>query len=137
VIEAQYFKVPVITHACMAIPETLGDGGVLMPELDYTAIATTVSRVIEDTDLRGELVRRGLENVQRFSRERTAKSFLAALDSGLRLEPTNKTIRHHLLSLAGKIVHTARRCFLMISDQYRYQAVWHVALQRLAHLQFG
>jgi glycosyltransferase involved in cell wall biosynthesis len=137
VIEAQYFKVPVITHACMAIPETLGDGGVLMPELDYTAIATTVSRVIEDTGLRGDLVRRGLENVQRFSRERTAKSFLAALDSGLRLEPTNKTIRHHLLSLAGKIVHTARRCFLMISDQYRYQAVWHVALQRLAHLQFG
>ena len=36
---------------------------------------------------------------------------------------TIKTIRHHLLNLAGKIVHTARRCFLMISDQYRYQAV--------------
>jgi len=26
---------------------------------------------------------------------------------------------------------------LMISDQYRYQAVWHFAMQRLAHLQFG
>ena len=50
---------------------------------------------------------------------------------------TIKTLRHHLLNLAGKIVHTARRCFLMISDQYRYQAVWHVAMQRLAHLQFG
>ena len=50
---------------------------------------------------------------------------------------TIKTIRHHLLNLAGKIVHTARRCFLMISDQYRYQAVWHFAIQRLAHLQFG
>jgi hypothetical protein len=50
---------------------------------------------------------------------------------------TIKTIRHHLLNLAGKIVHTARRCFLMISDQYRYQMVWHVAMQRLAHLQFG
>ena len=50
---------------------------------------------------------------------------------------TSKTLRHHLLNLAGKIVHTARRCFLMISDQYRYQAVWHVAMQHLAHLQFG
>jgi hypothetical protein len=50
---------------------------------------------------------------------------------------TIKTLRHHLLNLAGKIVHTARRCFLMISDQYRYQAVWHVAMQRLAHLEFG
>lgn len=36
---------------------------------------------------------------------------------------TVKTIRHHLLNLAGKLVHTARRCFLMLSDQYRYQAV--------------
>ena len=50
---------------------------------------------------------------------------------------TIKTIRHHLLHLAGKIVHTARRCFLMISDQYRYQAVWRFAIDRLAHLQFG
>lgn len=50
---------------------------------------------------------------------------------------TIKTLRHHVLNLAGKIVHTARRCFLVISDQYRYQAVWHFAMQRLAHLQFG
>jgi hypothetical protein len=50
---------------------------------------------------------------------------------------TIKTIRHHLLHLAGKIVHTARRCFLMISDQYRYQAVWRFAIERLPHLQFG
>jgi len=50
---------------------------------------------------------------------------------------TIKTIRHHLLNLAGKIVHTARRCFLMLSDRYRYQAVWQFAIVRLAHLQFG
>jgi hypothetical protein len=50
---------------------------------------------------------------------------------------TIKTLRHHLLNLAGKIVHTARRCFLMISDHYRYQAVWRFAIGQLAHLQFG
>jgi hypothetical protein len=50
---------------------------------------------------------------------------------------TIKTIRPHLLHLAGKLVHTARRCFLMISDQYRYQAVWRFAIARLAHVQFG
>jgi hypothetical protein len=50
---------------------------------------------------------------------------------------TIKTIRHHLLTLAGRIVHTARRCFLMISDQYCYQAVWRFAIGQLAHLQFG
>jgi hypothetical protein len=52
-------------------------------------------------------------------------------------QATIKTIRHHLLHLAGKIVHTARRCFLMLSDRYRYQAVWRFAIGQLAHLQFG
>jgi Transposase DDE domain group 1 len=50
---------------------------------------------------------------------------------------TIKTIRHHLVNLAGKIVHTARRSFLMISDHYRYQAVWRFAIGRLAYLKFG
>jgi hypothetical protein len=50
---------------------------------------------------------------------------------------TLKTIRHHLLNLAGKIVHSARQCFLVISNRYRYQAVWQFALGRLAHLQFS
>jgi len=49
---------------------------------------------------------------------------------------TIKTIRHHLLNLAGKIVHTARRYFLIISEGYRYQAVWQFAMKRLASLQF-
>jgi Transposase DDE domain group 1 len=50
---------------------------------------------------------------------------------------TLKTIRHHLLHLAGKIVHSARQCFLVISARYRYQSVWQFALGRLAHLQFS
>ena len=49
---------------------------------------------------------------------------------------TIKTIRHPRLNLAGKLVHTARRCFWMLSDQYRYQAVWQFAIDRLALLQF-
>jgi hypothetical protein len=50
---------------------------------------------------------------------------------------TIKTIRHHLLNLAGKLVHTARQVFLIVSDYYRYQGAWQFAITRLAHLQFG
>jgi hypothetical protein len=50
---------------------------------------------------------------------------------------TIKTLRHHLLNLAGKLVHTARRCFLMISHHSRYQALWRFAIGQLTHLQFG
>ena len=52
-------------------------------------------------------------------------------------QATAKTIRHHLLNVAGKIVYTARQFFLVISDQYRYQAVWQFAIRQLASLNFG
>jgi Transposase DDE domain group 1 len=48
---------------------------------------------------------------------------------------TIKTIRHHLLNLAGKVVRTGRQCFLIFSEQYRYAQVWRYAIQRLSTLQ--
>jgi hypothetical protein len=40
-------------------------------------------------------------------------------------------------SCAGKILHIARRFFLVISDHYRYQGVWRCAIARLAHFNSG
>ena len=47
---------------------------------------------------------------------------------------TIKRIRHHILNLAGRIVTTGRRLFLVISEQYSYQRVWRHALKQLAKL---
>jgi hypothetical protein len=49
---------------------------------------------------------------------------------------TIKTIRHQVLNLAGKIVHSARQFYLVLSDQYLYKSVWKTALNRLAKLAF-
>jgi len=48
---------------------------------------------------------------------------------------TIKTIRHHILNLAGKIVHSARQFYLVISDHYMFKSVWKFALRRLAALE--
>ena len=50
---------------------------------------------------------------------------------------TIKTIRHHVLNVAGKLVRTARQFFLVLSHEYRYQEVWRFALAQLAQLKFG
>ncbi len=50
---------------------------------------------------------------------------------------TVKTIRHHLLKVAGKIVHQARQYFLVLSQQYWYQEIWSFALNQLARLRTG
>jgi len=49
-------------------------------------------------------------------------------------QSTIKTIRHQVLNVAGKIVQTGRKLYLVISDQYRYQAVWEHAIKKLAAL---
>jgi len=48
---------------------------------------------------------------------------------------TIKTIRHHILNLAGKIVHSARQFFLIISEHYKFRSVWKFAIKRLASLE--
>lgn len=51
-------------------------------------------------------------------------------------QTTIKTLRYQLFNVAGKIVHTARQFFLILSDQYLYQATWRFALQQLGRLTF-
>jgi hypothetical protein len=45
---------------------------------------------------------------------------------------TLKTIQHQVFNVASKVVHTARQFFLVMSAEYRYQAVWQFALAQLA-----
>jgi DDE family transposase len=49
-------------------------------------------------------------------------------------QSTIKTIRHQVLNVAGKIVQTGRKLYLVLSDQYRYQDVWEHAIKKLAAL---
>jgi hypothetical protein len=52
-------------------------------------------------------------------------------------QATIKTIRHQLLNLAGKIVKSGRRKYLVISDEYRYKKVWKEAIEKLSALSFA
>lgn len=50
---------------------------------------------------------------------------------------TIKTIRHHILYLAGKIVRSARQNFLVFSDSYLFQHLWLHAIDKLALISFS
>ena len=59
-LEAMAFDVPVIARACAAIPETVGDGGLLLPAwAGPELIAEALVEVIENESLRSDLVARG------------------------------------------------------------------------------
>ena len=83
-VEAMAFDVPIVARACGAIPETVGDAGVLLPpESGSLLFAEAVEAVLSDPALRQRLVAAGRERLPAFDPERARCAFL-----------------HHILSVA-------------------------------------
>jgi len=79
-LEAMSFDVPVVTRAFSAIPETVGDAGLLLPaEDDPMLVAEALAEVLTNQTLRSELVRRGRDRLTHFDSERAYVAFLGHL----------------------------------------------------------
>ncbi len=63
-IEAMACGVPVIGSRCGAIPEVIGDAGVVVDENDATALAREIARLIGDADGRNKYVLAGRRRVE-------------------------------------------------------------------------
>jgi len=66
-IEAMRRRVPVIAANATAVPEVVGDAGLLIDPDDATAWAQAIDRILGDDVLRSELVQRGLERAADFA----------------------------------------------------------------------
>jgi glycosyltransferase involved in cell wall biosynthesis len=66
-LEAMAHDLPVITYASSAVPETVGDGGLLLQDKDPVVVAATVQRVVADERLRTLLISAGQSRLSRFS----------------------------------------------------------------------
>jgi glycosyltransferase involved in cell wall biosynthesis len=65
-VEAMAFGVPVIAYAAGALPETIGDAGILFSEKRYEDVAALVDAVVGDQALRSRLAAAGRERVAAF-----------------------------------------------------------------------
>lgn len=83
IVEAMAHGVPVLAHAVAAIPETVGDAGLLLAGTEPLRVATAASRIASDEVLRAELVARGAERVAAFDLEVATQVFCDALLAGL------------------------------------------------------
>jgi glycosyltransferase involved in cell wall biosynthesis len=70
-LEAMAAGAPVITSNVSSLPEVVGDAAVLIDPMDAGAIADAIVRVLSDSALRADLIRRGLERAKAFSWERS------------------------------------------------------------------
>ena len=80
VYEAFMIGVPVCASNVVALPEQIGDAGLLFDPTSPEDIAEKVDRLLRDGALRAELVRRGRERVRSLTRERYALQLQGILD---------------------------------------------------------
>lgn len=80
IIEAQACGCPVLTSNLSSMLEVAGKGAVLVDPYSVNDIVKGMDRV-QDTKIRVEMIKRGFENVKRFSWEKAAKETLKVLES--------------------------------------------------------
>lgn len=75
-LEAQSCDCPVIISNFMSLPEIYGESGLLCNPWSPDDIADNMKMVYEDQELREQLIRKGRENVKRFSFDKSADKLI-------------------------------------------------------------
>ncbi len=80
-LESMHHRVPIVAYASTAVPETLGEAGLLLDVKDPCTVAAAVDRLVGDSALQRQLVDAGEQRVREFDLSRTGPAFVAAVTS--------------------------------------------------------
>jgi len=81
VLEAQHAGVPVVCSSGGALPEIAGDGAMYFNPLSVENLVQVIRRVLLSSEMRNALVRKGKENLKRFSWQKAAQQTVAIYKS--------------------------------------------------------
>jgi len=81
VLESQKVGTPVVASSTSSFPEVLRDSALLINPYHPTEIAEAIHKVLSNENLRNELIKKGYENVQRFSWPKCAEETLKVITS--------------------------------------------------------
>ncbi len=81
VLEAAMYGVPVVTSRTSSLVEVAGQAALLVDPLDVEEIARAILRLIEDQQLRSELVRLGRDRLTQFDWDLGARRVIAVLEA--------------------------------------------------------
>lgn len=81
VLEAMACGVPVVCSQTSSLPEVAGDAALLVDPLISDELTQAISRVLEDENLREEMISRGLVQAASFTWERSARQLLDLIES--------------------------------------------------------
>jgi glycosyltransferase involved in cell wall biosynthesis len=76
VLEAMACGTPVVTSNVSSLPEVGGHAALLVNPLDADAISDALGRLLQDAELRQQLVARGFDQARRFTWEKAATQLI-------------------------------------------------------------
>ena len=76
-LEAMACGAPVVVSDAGALPEVVADAGIVFPAGSVEALTASLTRVLADAGLRGDLRARGLRRAAQFTWQESARSALA------------------------------------------------------------
>mgnify|MGYP001572978739 CR=1 FL=1 len=80
VLEAMQYGCPVLTSNISSLPEAGGDAAIYFDPENTQDIAGKIEKVVNDDKLRREMIKKGHEQVKKFSWEKTARETLKVLE---------------------------------------------------------
>lgn len=80
-LEAQACGIPVIASNRSSIPEVLGDSALLVSPQNIEEIVVAMEQLVLHNEVRSELVKRGYENIKRFSWRATSDSLIKVIET--------------------------------------------------------
>ncbi len=81
ILEAQIAGIPVVTSNISSMPEIAGSSAILVDPNKPEEIAEAAFKLISDEILKNDIIKRGFENVKRFSWEKCSEEISKLLTS--------------------------------------------------------
>ena len=72
-LEAMACGCPIVTSNTSSLPEVVGEAGIMVNPCDIDSLAQAMRQVLTNSELRANMVKRGLEQAKKFSWEKTAE----------------------------------------------------------------
>jgi hypothetical protein len=76
-----FHRVPIVAFSAAAVPETLGDAGLLLETKEPCTVAAAVHRMLADDVARSQVVAAGAARAPLFDVTHTGPAFVAAVTS--------------------------------------------------------
>lgn len=75
-LEAMLFDVPIIAYAAAAVPETLGESGILLKDKDPAKVSFAIEQLVSNEDLRRMVIEKQQQRLADFNLEKLGDAFL-------------------------------------------------------------